>query len=132
MVATRDTLVGKYRTFTTTDTDTVQAFIVLAQTCLAESVWGDRYDQAVELVAAHFLALDMLGKQGAAGAVTGSSKQYTREDGTTESISMNFAGGVGSVRKAMADENLSQTTYGRLFMFLRDATIFPILTELLE
>jgi len=121
MPATRDTLVTRWVKFAGNPTEQVEAMIAVAGAFIIESQFAStvRYDMAVEALAAHFLMMERLATDGAAGPVTSRSKTESTV-GKTESTTVSFGG--ASVAST-SDASLQQTMYGRIYIFLRDSEL---------
>jgi hypothetical protein len=118
MAIDRTTLVTKYRDFQSTHETLVTAMLDQAQRSCVATVFDstEEHEDAVLALAAHYLAMEELGRKKAQGAVVSYSESETTEDGTSTDKTINFTGSPsGLVVRSLNEHTLAQTVYGRIY-----------------
>lgn len=87
---------------------TVKIFIDIASELLDSNTFGTRYNTAVKLLAAHLLT--MSARQGSGGAV---------ESERVGDLSRSY-------KIPVSDEQYNQTSYGQMFLKVRNVVVFPV------
>lgn len=88
----------------------VELYIGLAKDNIAESVWGNKYDRAVNMLTCHYLTMRGRAASGAGGPVT----QKKVGD-----LSISY----GSVTGYMSENQLLSTEYGAIYIHMRKTLI---------
>lgn len=101
-----EVFLSKYTRFQTKEPATVQQFIDSARkTYVPASLWGIHRDEGIMLFTAHCLEMEDF------------------QDSELGGAAISMASGAGGKSPASVDEDLSLTTYGRRFKFLRDGLL---------
>lgn len=119
---TYEEFIASFPAFADTDETVVELQLSLSIRLLDQDAWEDFYSDAVGLDTAHNLTLSLLSSNNANGALQGTSGPITSSSGAGLSIS--YASPEWN-KESMSDSWYIKTTYGQLFMQLRNR-VFPV------
>ena len=108
--------------FDSVDDLTVKAFIELAKPMISKKRFGELYEQALALLAAHRMKMEGLGTQSGAGTIQDTyGLSSVTEGGTSVSFATNQSDYSANAEYAM-------TIYGRQYLTIRKRVIVPIIS----
>jgi len=125
MALDRNTFITEVPQMASEDTSYVGTMLLVAGHMVTRNQYKNNgaYESAVFLMTAHLIQLEKVARHGAAGATITRSKTAVTNDGNSSTETVNFAGGIGSAKKNVTDDDLRQSVYGRSFILLRNSML---------